>query len=537
MLKIKASALRGLAAAIMLGVIGFSGAAHSEAILRRGIRYEPASLDPHKYNTHYEAAIILDIFEGLTAFGPDGAIVPGLAARWVSSIDGRTWTFTLRPGLQWSDGAPLTADDVVFSFRRLMDPATAAVYAPLVYVVKNGHAVNAGAQPVSSLGVSAPDAATVVINLENPTPYLPALLANAFLVVLPRHAIARWGDGWIAPAHSVVDGAFVLKEWTPQNRIVLVRNPHYHDAAQVKLDGVIYSPSADLEAAVTRFRAGELDMQSDVPSGRIPLLREQLPDQLHVAPSLDTFYLALNTSLPKLADKRVRLALSLAIDRDVLAAKVLRDGSAPAHSLVPPTIAGYQPAPMGFLDAPMEQRLARARDLLTQAGYGPGNPLTLNYTHSTASESRRIAVAIAAMWQRVGITTTLAGTEGKVMFANLRQGNYEVAFVGWSADFNDAASFLYPLQSTSTRSNYSRYHNVAYDNLLTQAAAEADRHKRADILHQAEALALEDQPVVPLAVGVSKTLVSSRVEGWAPTAADLFLSRYLFVDLDERTLQ
>ncbi|TAK99193.1 MAG: peptide ABC transporter substrate-binding protein [Rhodospirillaceae bacterium] len=523
--------------AVAILVISFVGAAHAEAILQRGIRLEPASLDPHKYNTRYEAAIVLDLFEGLVAFGVDGTPQPGLAQRWSSSADGRTWTFTLRPHLQWSDGTPLTADDVVFSLRRLMDPKTAAIYAPLMYVLKNGHAVNTGALPVEALGVAAPSADTVVLDLENPTPYLPELLANGFLAVVPPQAIAAWGDGWTKVEHMVTDGGFVLTKWSPQNRIVLARNPRYHDADKVALDGVVYYPSPDLDAAVTRFRAGELDMQSDFASGRMEQLRAELPHELYIAPALETFYLALNTALPKLADRRVRLALSLAIDRDLLAAKVLRDGSVAARSFAPPTTTGYEPATMAFLDAPMESRLAQARDLLAQAGYGPDRPLTLTYSHSTAGESKRVAIAVAAMWKQIGVKVTLSGTEGKVMFANLRQGNFEVAFADWTADFNDAASFLYPLQSTSVSSNYSRYSNPAYDGLLAQAATTTDRRARADLLRLAEALILADQPILPLAVGVSKNLVSPQVRGWAPNAVDVYLSRYFSVDREGRTLQ
>jgi oligopeptide transport system substrate-binding protein len=197
---------------------------------------------------------------------------------------------------------------------------------------------------------------------------------------------------------------------------------------------------------------------------------------------------------------------------------------------VPRTVSGYRPATMAFLKSPMETRLAKARQLLAEAGFGPANPLTLTYTHSNVLEMRRVAIAIAAMWKRIGVDCRLNGTEGKVMFADLRQGNYEAAYAGWSADYDDAASFLYLLQSSSVSSNYSRYHNAAYDDLLAKAAASADRKQRADLLREAETLALADQPILPLLVGTSRTLVARRVHGWAPNPMDVALSRYLSVD-------
>jgi len=515
--------------AVFLLLIGATSSADADTTLRRGIRYEPASLDPHKYNTQYEAWIVLDLFEGLLTFGPDGKPVPGVAAKWGSSPDGRTWTFTLRPNLTWSDGQPLTAEDVVQSFRRLLDPKTAANYAPLFYVIKNARAVNTGTAPVETLGVSAPSPDTVELRMDTPTPYLPQLLANGFAAIVPRHVIAQHGDAWVKAGQMVGNGAFTLTQWSPQDRVVLTRNPHYRDAAKVKLDQVVYFPSADLDAAVSRFRAGDLDLQSGFPSSRMNVLTELFPTEVRVVPALDIFYLALNTTNPKLSDVRVRRALSLAIDRDLLVDKVMRDGALPALNLVPPDVSNYVPATMDFRDTAMPDRLEQARKLLSEAGYGPSTPLNLVYSHSTVGEMKRIGVAIAAMWQRIGVDVRLQGTEGKVMFANMRQGNYEVAYAGWSADFDDAASFLYLLQSSSIASNYSRYANKKFDGLLASAAGTADAKKRAALLRQAEEIALADQPLLPVAFGVSKSLVRKNVDGWQPNAADVHLSRYLSV--------
>ena len=503
----------------------------NEASLHRGNRYEPATLDPHKYNTTYEAAIILDLFEGLVAYDAQGELVPGVAGSWSTTPDGRRYTFLLRPNLMWSDGAALTAEDVVFSFRRLMDPKTAAVFAPLLYMLANARAVNTGAAPLAALGVAAPDPMTVVLELDTPAPYLTQILANAFASVVPRYLIAQRGEAWTQPGVMVSNGAYALETWQPQSSIGLVRNPKFHAVAAVKLARVSYVPTEDVNAGLVRFRAGELDMQLDVPGGQLERLRAEFPAETRLTPTLLTYYLALNTTQPKLAEAKVRRALSLAIDRDVLTAKVLRSGEQPAFSFVPPIVAGYRPAPMDFAEAASDARLAEAKRLLNAAGYGPGKPLRIAYSHSAGLDMRRIGVILAGMWKRIGVEITLLNAEGKVHFANLREGNYEMAFVGWAADFNDAASFLYVLDSNSVRSNYSRYHNAAYDQLLAKAAALENAGARAEVLREAEALLMADQPIIPLYFGVTKNLVSQRVVGWRANAIDVHPSRYLSLAL------
>jgi oligopeptide transport system substrate-binding protein len=496
-------------------------------VLRRGNRFEPNALDPHLYNTAYEAAIVLDLFSGLVAYDNEGRPGPGLALSWSTTPDGKRYTFSLRPGLAWSDGKPLTADDVVYSLRRLMDPKTAGVFAPLLYLIGNGRAVNTGAAAPETLAVSAPDPLTVVIDLDAPAPYLTEILANGFAAVVPRHVITAHGEGWTRPGVMVSSGAFMLEAWQPQERVTLARNPKFYDAANVKLARVDYIPTGDVNSGLARFRAGELDTQLDVPLSQVDRLRQDLPVETRLTPTLLTYYLTLNTASPKLSDLRVRRALSLAIDRDVLTGKVLRGGESPAFSFVPPMVPGYTPATLDFADTAGEARLNEARRLVAEAGYGPGKPLRIVYSHSSNLDLRRIAVIIAGMWKRIGVETTLLNTEGKVHFANLRQGNFEAAFVGWQADFNDPSSFLYVLESASTRSNYARYRNSSYDALLSKAAASENAVARSALLRQAEALAMQDQPIIPLYFGVTKSLVSQRVIGWRANAVDIHPSRYL----------
>lgn len=516
--------------ALRLGVVLaalISAAASAQTVLNRGNRYEPASLDPHKIQTHYESAVVFDLFEGLTAYDVACRPVPGVAESWTTSADGKRWTFTLRPGLTWSDGAPLTSADVVFTFRRLMTPATAAQYAQLMYPIVNGVAVHTGKLPPDKLAVAAPDARTVTIDLVNPAPYLPELLANAFAGILPRHAIEAAGDDWLKPGAMVGNGAYSLTEWQPQARIVLTKNPKFHDAAAVKIERVIYHPTADLTSAIARFRSGELDLQFEFPAAQAEFLRQTLPAETRIGPSLLTYYLAVNTTNPKLTDPRVRRALSLAIDRETMVGRVLKTGETPAYSLVAPGTANYNVLDSAEARMPDAARLAEARRLLSEVGYNASNPLRIVYSHSANEDIKRTAVAVAALWKRAGIQTELFSREGKVHFASLKSGDFEVGFVGWAADFNDPASFLYVLQSTSVNSNYARYRNADFDRLMSAAEAQPDGAKRIALLREAEKVAMADQPIVPLYHGVTKNLVAARVSGFTVNAQDFYLSRYL----------
>jgi oligopeptide transport system substrate-binding protein len=517
--------LRFMAALLVVNVCAAT-AAHAD-VLNRGNRVEPATLDPAKTRTQYERTIVGDLFEGLVTYSADGRLVPGLAAAWQIEPGGLRYQFRLQPGIVWSDGSPITADDVVFSLRRLLDPKVASPVAQLLYVIKNARSVNTGALPVTALGVTAYETDTVIIDLEAPAPYFLQVVANAFAGVVPRKVVEKAGDAWTKPENMVVSGAFTLKSWQPNEKIELAKNPKFHDAKSVKLDGVNYIPSGDLAAAVTRFKAGELDMQIEFPAAQIDTLRETLGKEIRLTPALLTYYLAVNTSNSKLADARVRRALSLAIDRDVIADKVLRTGERAAASFVPPAVANYTPVRMDFVTKGADERLAEARKLLADAGYTGGKVLRVRYSHSNNQELRRLGVVIAGMWKRVGVEVQLHATESASYFADLRQGDFEVGAIAWLADFNDAVNFLGILQSTSVATNYSRYRDNDYDGWLARAAKEPDATAREGLLKQAEQRLLVDQPVIPLYFGATKNLIAQTVSGWQPNPLDIHLSRYL----------
>ncbi|MCH8859453.1 MAG: peptide ABC transporter substrate-binding protein, partial [Proteobacteria bacterium] len=365
--------------------------AGSEIVLRRGNSAEPRSLDPHHVQGDWESNLVGDMLMGLTVDGPDGVSVPGAAERWEVSDDGLIWTFYLRAH-NWSDGTPVTADDFVYAWRRIADPETAAEYASLLYGFKNLRAINAGEMPKETLGVRAIDAATLELELEAPAPYLVELLSNFTAYPLPRHVVEVHGGGWTQAGIYVGNGPFTLAEWIPNDHITLVKNEGFYDAQNVAIDRVIYYPISDREAALRRFRAGELDTQDQLPPQQIDWLRENMPEVLRIEPFLGVEYFTVNHARAPFGDVRVREALNLALNREAITEQIIRLGNPPAYGVVPPGIANYPGGnAFSFVAMPHAERIERAQMLMREAGYGPDNPLETTLTvRSTAPDARRV---------------------------------------------------------------------------------------------------------------------------------------------------
>lgn len=492
------------------------------AELRRGNGGEPDSLDPAFAGTQWEDNIVGDLMVGLTTLDATAKAVPGMAERWEISRGGLTWTFHLRQA-QWSDGAPVTAGDFVFAFRRLVDPATHSRYAANLWVLKNAAAVSAGALPPTALGAAAPKPDTVVLTLANPAPYLPEVLGHITASPVPAHLLARMGANWARPGAYVGNGPYLLKEWRPHDHITLVRNPRF--AGTTAFDTVTYYPTTDSAAAVKRFRAHELDLQSPVAATEIAWLRANMPGALKVTPSLAISYVALN--MERLKDARVRRALNLAIDREAITQKILKLGEPAAYGIVPPGTANYPGAvAFDFRGQPFAARLAQAQALMRQAGYGPANRLTLTYATTTSPDNRRLAAVLQAMLSQIYVTLTIRAADVPNHFRSLRARDYDLGIANWYADFNDASNFLDLLRS-GAGNNYVGYRNAAFDRLMTQAATEPDAAQRGGLLARAEKTALADYPWIPLRFPAQTDLVAPQIKGWIANPRDLHRSRWL----------
>ncbi|OHV10892.1 peptide ABC transporter substrate-binding protein [Kushneria phosphatilytica] len=521
-----------LAAAAATGLwLSLASLTGQAATLNIGTQGEPASLDPARVNgTVFENTVLGDLYEGLITLGPGGEYLPGVAKQWDTSSDGRRWTFHLRDDARWSDGEPVTARDFVVAFRRVLDPATASVYASLLYPLHNASAISQGKASVESLGISAPDPHTLVLELDDNTPWLPSLLAHIVTSPVPAHLIERYGQQWSGIEHIATNGAFTPESWRSHDHIAAVRNRYFHDAEDVVLDGVNYYPAEDLQAGLSRFRAGELDIMRDFDPQRYQWLREHLGSAVHLHNQLATYYYALNSRQGHpTADPRVRQALNLALRRRVVTRQILKGAVEPTTSLVPAGISHYQPQPMPGLDQPMAQRQSEARTLLEEAGYGPDHPLTLRLRYNSRDDHRRIAVAVAAMWRPLGIRVDLINAEASVHYSSLAQGDFDVGRASWVADFDDASNFLGILQSGNPK-NYGGYHSPAFDRLMAEAATETDPDQRQALLEQAERVAMSDYAMAPIYSDASRNLVNPKLAGWQDNAINRHPARWMHFD-------
>lgn len=351
---------------------------------------------------------------------------------------------------------------------------------------------------------------------------------------MPVHppSAEKHGKDYARPGNLVSNGAFMLTENVPNSQIKLDKNPHYHDAANVKLDQVIYYPTSDSAAAMRRFKAGELHSNADIPAGQMDSLRSRFGDQIRIAPVLGSFYLQVNNSKAPFNDLRVRSALSLLIDRDFLAETIWGKTMVPAYSIVPPGISPNYKAPPAPAYAQMSliEREDRAKALLKEVGFGPGKPLKIEIRYNMSDNNKATVIAIAEMWKPHGIEVSFINTDQKTHVAHLRSGgDFDVARSGWFADYPDPQNFLFLFQSKNANFNYSKYNSKAYDDALAKAGAELDPAKRMGFLRDAEAQFVADVPVIPLMFFASKNIVSPKLEGWHTNPLDMHLSRYISI--------
>ena len=523
-----AAALATLTGCSRSGEQGPAGAAPHAAILARGGGPDPDSLDPQKARGFEAQSILRDLCEGLTTLDRKAAVAPGVASTWGVSTDGRVYVFKLRREARWSNGDPVVAADFVAGLRRLVDPATASGYAQYIDVIANAGDIVAGRKPPQALGVAAPDDATVVVTLATPAPYLPTLLSHPSACPVHRPTLTAHPEGFARPGVMVCNGAFVLEEWVPGAYILARRNRYYWNDAATRLDAVKYLLIPDENAELTRYRGGELQVTFVVPRGQFDWIKANLADQLHVSPQLTTYYYGFNLRRAPFRDKpRLRRALSLVIDRELLAQRVLRVGELPAWGWVPPGVDNYSAQSFDYRGEPMAARVAEAQRLYREAGYSRERPLTFELRYNSGEVHTKLAVAIASMWKEaLGADVRLTQVEFKSLLQDIDRGDVEMFRSSWVGDYNDAYTFAQYLKS-DFGVNLPHYESAAYDALLTRAAAETDAARRRALLEQAERLMLRDHPLLPLYFYVNKHLVKPEVVGWYDNVMNVVYSKDL----------
>ncbi len=501
-----------------------------EQVLHKGNGSELESLDPHRAEGTSTSNILRDLFEGLTMEAPDGAIIPGVAQSWDISEDGKTYTFHLRENARWSNGDPVTANDFVFSLRRSADPATASNYSSILAPIENADEVTAGKLPLEKLGVIAADAHTLVIRLRAPTTYFLGMLTHSALYPVHAASVMKLGSRAFRVENLVSNGAYKIVEWVVQSHVLLTRNKNYWDDAHTTIERVYYHDTEDLSSEFKRYRAGELDWTDAIPVTQARWIRQNLPRDFHVAPYLGTYYYGLNVSKPPFkGNAKLRRALSLVIDRDVIVKKVMGTGELPAYSWVPP-IPGYVQQPPAWATWTRAQRLSEARKLYAEAGYSAEHPLQVEIRYNTSEDHKRIATVIAAMWkQYLGVDARLVNQEFKIFVRDRLQKQVTQVFrAAWIGDYDDPYTFAELFKSTNGNNDLG-YASPEYDALLVQASNELDAGKRFQIMEQAEKVMLEDQPMIPLYFYTTKRLVKPYVVGWQSNIMDHHYTKYMKV--------
>ena len=482
-------------------------------ILRISQRNEPADLDPATASLPDELFIIRALSEGLVAPAPDNhPPQPAAATNWEISPDACTYTFHLRRNARWSNGEPVTAADFLASYRRVLTPATAAQKAPLLFMVKNARAFATGQlDDFQAVGFRAPDAHTLVVTLEQPQPRFLAYVASGPWIPVNPRAVAQFGRAWTRPSHFVGNGAFTLAEWQPHQRIVVRKNPAYHDAFRIRLDEIQFIAFDSGDTEERAFRAGQLDVTMAVPFSKLDPYRIEHRNELHHAPLAETRYLAFNTTRAPLNDVRVRRALSLALDRAKLVDRVVHGGQEPAYRLVPAALRDGDDRETR-LGGEIREDPAAARQLLSDAGFpgGRGFPrLELSSFVNTP-----VTEAIQAMWKtELGIDVALVTREARVHVAALREGRYDIGFITAIPDVADAANLLGDF-TTGSPANYPHWSDARYDELITRAAHTPDAALQAGRLREAEARLLAECPLAPLYFNATNWLMRPAVRGW-----------------------
>ncbi len=508
--------------------------ANRQQILLYGNKAEPQDLDPHVVQGVGEHQIISTLLEGLVAEDPKTLDpVPGIAERWEISPDGRVYTFHIRANAKWSNGDPVTAHDFAKSYRRILTPSLGSLYSYMLHPLKNAKAFNEGKiTDPTQLGVRAIDDHTLELTLECPTPYLLHSMASHYtwwavhLPTIEKHGDPyKPGSRWTRPENYVGNGPFILTEWVPNSVIRVRKNTNYWDAANVRLNGVDFLPIESIDSEERSFRAGQLHRTEELPNAKIDAYRKDNPQFLRIDDYLGNYFYRVNVGHPALKDKRVRHALSQAIDRQAIVETVTRGGQRPAFAFTPPDTEGYTSR------AQLKFDIEGAKKLLAEAGYPEGKGLPPIEIHYNTSENHRaIAEAIQQMWKRnLGVDATLRNEEWKVYLDTQSATNYMVSRAGWIGDYPDPNTFLETFLSYSGN-NRTGWANPEFDRLLQAAGCATNQAERYELLQKAEAILLDELPLIPIYFYTRVYLLHPSVQNWHPTYLDHHPFKHVYLE-------
>ena len=490
----------------------------ADKVLNRGNGSEVDSLNIHQAQGLNSHNVLRDLYEGLMTLDARGKPVYGAAIS--HKVEHNVWTFYLRPDAKWSDGSHVVAGDFVRAWRQAVNPKTAAPYAFLFDNIVHAKKIMHMKLTPKNLGVKAINDFTLQVNLWQPDSAFLEKLSLPIFYPLPKNK---------AKNHQIIsNGAYKVNKWVVQEKIELLKNPYYYDKDKVYFEEVNYWVTENQSSELKRFRAGELDITESIPDSQIKWLQQNLSKELHISPYLGSFFLGLNLADKHLKNHKLRQALSLAIDREILTQKVLKTGQQPAYHIIPHKLVGDK---ADYLIDDRQNDKTKAKGLFKQTGLNASD-LKIEILYNNSGNQRKVAIAIAAMWrQTLGIRAKLLNQEWKVFVQSRKSIKRQAFRSGWIADYADAMSFL-ELFTSHSRFNFYRYKNKQYDALVAQIKTTTDTIKKKGLIEQAQNHLLNDIPVIPLYYYVSRHLVKNQILGFVDNVADRHLSKFLYKEGD-----
>ncbi len=509
-----------------------------QQIYHHGNGSEPQGIDPHIVTGVPEHHILISLCEGLTIPNPNptgsDGYIPGTAESWTISDDGKEYIFKLNKNAKWSNGDPVTADDFVWSWKRILTASLGSQYPDMLYYLVGAYEYHNGEiDNFDEVGVKALDSHTLKVNLKNPTPFFIGLLSHYSTWPVHKETVLKHGDiddrngEWTRPGNFVCNGPFQLKTWELNNKIVVEKNPHYYDASMVRLNEIHYYPVSNVMTEDRMFRAGQLHLTSSMPTQKCPIYIEEKNPNLKIDPYMGTYFYRINTENETLSDVRVRKALAYSIDRQLLVDKVTQCGQIPAYSFTPPGSNGYQPS----TEIPYDPVLAK--QLLAEAGYSSDNPFPkLEILFNTNEGHRKVALAIQQMWQNeLGIEVELVNQDWKVYLSREMVGDFQISRAGWIGDYEDPNTFL-DLMRPNRGNNKTGWENMDFDALVEEANTINDQDKRYELLNEAEKILIDNMPIIPLYTYVRVYQLSPDVKGFNPHILDHHHPKFIYLERD-----
>ena len=506
-------------------------------IYHHGNGSEPQGLDPHIVTGVPEHHILISLCEGLTIPNPNpndmNGYMAGTAESWSISDDGKEYVFNINKNAKWSNGESVTADDFVWSWKRILTASLGSQYPDMLYYLEGAYEYHNGLiDDFDQVGVKSIDEHTLQVNLKNPTPFFLGLLSHYSTWPVHKETVLKFGDiddrngEWTRPGNFVCNGPFQLKTWELNNKIVVEKNPHYYDASIVQLNEIHYYPVSNVMTEDRMFRAGQLHLTSTLPSQKCPIYIEENPN-LRIDPYMGTYFYRINTENEVLKDVKVRKALAYSIDRQLLVDKVTKCGQIPAYSFTPPGTNGYQP----ITEIPFDPVLAKS--LLDEAGFSEENPFPkLEILFNTNEDHRKLALAIQQMWQiNLGIEVELVNQDWKVYLNREMIGDFQISRAGWIGDYEDPNTFL-DLMRPNRGNNKTGWENMEYDALVEKANTINNQAERYELLYKAEEILIENMPVIPLYTYVRAYQLSPDVKGFSPHILDHHHPKFIYLERD-----